>query len=118
MVALADVPVSTNFVSYRNKAAFVVGIATITFLSWFRGTAITYFPDTLEGNDRFDYFKKVVSVEKIDLLFANFTSDLSDVTVALIVRAGETYCIRQGLFPYTHLLSVFHPIDVPLRRFP
>lgn len=70
--------------SYKNKAAFVVGIATITFLSWFRGTAITYFPDTLEGNDRFDYFKKVVSVEKIDLLFANFTSDLSDVTVALI----------------------------------
>jgi hypothetical protein len=38
--------------------------------------------------------------------------------VALIVRAEEMYCIRQCLFPYTHLLSVFHHIDVPLRRFP
>ena len=68
----------------RKKSAFVVGIAFVTFISWFRNTAITYFPDTVDGNARFEYFKQVVSIEKIDLLLANYTNELSQVGVALV----------------------------------
>lgn len=68
---------------YRNRSAFIVGIGFITFISWFRNTAITYFPDDDAGNERFDYFKQVVRIEKLDKLLANFTSDMSGVGVAL-----------------------------------
>jgi xanthine/uracil/vitamin C permease (AzgA family) len=73
-----------NYVKFnRNRAAFVLGIGFVTFISWFRGTAITYFPDTDAGNDRFEYFKKVVSVESLDKVWVPFTSDLSRVGIAL-----------------------------------
>ena len=72
------------FHRYRKHSAFVVGIGFITAISWFRNTAITYFPDTLEGDDRFDYFKQVVRIEQLDKLLAPFSSDFSGVGVALI----------------------------------
>jgi AGZA family xanthine/uracil permease-like MFS transporter len=68
---------------YKNQAAFVVGISLVTFVSWFRNSPFTYFPDTPVGDERFDYFKQVVSVEKLDKLLVNFTSDLNDAGVAL-----------------------------------
>ena len=68
----------------RNRSAFIVGIGFITIISWFRGTAITYFPDTDAGNERFEYFKEVVRVQPIEKLLAKFTSDMNGVFVALI----------------------------------
>ena len=70
--------------AYKNRSAFICGIGFITFLSWFRNTAITYFPDTLAGDDRFDYFKQVVKVEPMDMVIGNYTNDLSGAAVALI----------------------------------
>jgi len=70
--------------AYRNRSAFVVGIGFITVISWFRGTEITYFPYTVEGDARFDYFKQVVRIERIDKLLAPFTGDLNNVGVALV----------------------------------
>jgi adenine/guanine/hypoxanthine permease len=67
----------------RNQSAFIVGIGFITFISWFRGTAITYFPDTPAGDARFEYFKQIVSVETLDLVVAQYTSDLGRVGVAM-----------------------------------
>ena len=64
--------------------AFVVGIVFVTVISWFRGTAVTYFTDDDFGDARFEYFKKVVSVETFDKTLTPFTSDLSSVGVALI----------------------------------
>ena len=69
--------------SYRINSAFVIGIGFITFISWFRNTSITYFPNDDVGDDRFDYFKKVVSVEKLDQLLAPYSSNLSEAGVAL-----------------------------------
>jgi AGZA family xanthine/uracil permease-like MFS transporter len=60
-----------------------VGIGFITIVSWFRNTSVTYFPDTDLGDARFDYFKKVVNIEPIDKLLAPYTSDMSDVGIAL-----------------------------------
>lgn len=68
----------------RHRAAFVVGIGFVTFISWFRGTAITYFPYTEAGDDRFAYFKQVVAIEPINQILVPFTSDLGPVAVALI----------------------------------
>lgn len=56
----------TSFLmSYRVKSAIVIGIALVSALSWPRNTAVTYFPDTLDGNERWDYFKQVVSFHPI-----------------------------------------------------
>ena len=68
---------------YKSKAAFVIGISLVTFVSWFRNSSLTYFPDNDLGNDRFEYFKQVVSVEKLNNLMVNFTGDLGDAGVAL-----------------------------------
>jgi len=63
--------------AYKINSAFVVGILFVTFISWFRGTAVTYFPDNAGGDARFEYFKKVASVESLDKIFAAY--DFSEV---------------------------------------
>ncbi|KAK3175789.1 hypothetical protein K4F52_010000 [Lecanicillium sp. MT-2017a] len=47
--------------AYRIKYALVMGIALVSVISWPRGTTVTYFPDTDEGNSRFEFFKQVVA---------------------------------------------------------
>jgi len=72
---------------YRKKYSFIAGIAFVTIISWFRNTAITMFPDDSAGDAKFDYFKKIVSVEKLDMITNQFTSDLGeskDIALALI----------------------------------
>ena len=76
---------------YKHNSAFLIGISLVTFVSWFRNTPFTYFPDTVDGNDRFDYFKKVVSVEKLDMLMLNFTSELSDAGAALFSKCTQRF---------------------------
>lgn len=69
--------------AYKSKLAFVYGVGLVTIISWFRGTPVTYFPDTDAGNARFDYFKKVVDIPGLDLIMTPFTSDLANVGLAL-----------------------------------
>lgn len=47
-------------------------------MSWFRGTGVTYFPDDADGDKRFEYFQKVVSIESLDKVFAKY--DFSQAT--------------------------------------
>jgi xanthine/uracil/vitamin C permease (AzgA family) len=68
----------------RRKGAFLMGIAFVTIVSWFRNTAVTYFPYTEDGDARFAYFSQVVSIEPVNLIFAQYTSNLSQVALALI----------------------------------
>ncbi|KAK1740656.1 xanthine/uracil permease-related protein [Skeletonema marinoi] len=63
---------------YRSKLSFIYGIALVTIVSWFRNTAVTYFPDDDAGNARFDYFKKVVDITGLDMIITPFTSDLAN----------------------------------------
>jgi len=73
--------------SYKKNYAFVMSIGFVTFISWFRNTAITFFPDTPLGDSRFEYFKKVASVEPLDMITGQFSGDLSqskEVAIALI----------------------------------
>lgn len=73
----------TNPVEHRFKGAFLVGIAIVTGVSWFRDTAITYFPNTAEGDARFEYFQQYVSIESMDTILAPYTGDLGEVWLAL-----------------------------------
>ncbi|KAI1070279.1 hypothetical protein LB507_010346 [Fusarium sp. FIESC RH6] len=49
--------------AFRVKYAFIFGIALVSILSWPRGTSITYFPDTPEGNSRFTLFTNITSFQ-------------------------------------------------------
>ncbi|KIV99975.1 uncharacterized protein PV09_08485 [Verruconis gallopava] len=51
--------------SYKVKSAIVIGIAVVSIISWPRPTSFTYFPYTSVGNERFEFFKQVVSVRGI-----------------------------------------------------
>mmetsp|Transcript_17944 Transcript_17944/g.25551 ORF Transcript_17944/g.25551 Transcript_17944/m.25551 type:complete len:583 (+) Transcript_17944:193-1941(+) len=82
--------------SYRRKSAFAVGILFVTFISWFRNTAVTYFPDTAEGDERFAFFSKVVSIQPVNLIVGQFTNNLSDVTIALITMLYVDFLDASG----------------------
>lgn len=72
--------------SYKSRSAFIIGIMFVTIISWFRNTEVTYFPDDVEGNARFDFFQKVVSIEGVDMVFAQFGGNLARAIGALVVR--------------------------------
>ncbi|KAG6479993.1 adenine/guanine permease AZG2-like [Zingiber officinale] len=68
------------------KGAMIYGIIFVTLVSWIRGTSVSMFPDTEQGNANFDYFKKVVDFHLIDatawrISFAGFGR--SEVWLAL-----------------------------------
>ncbi len=81
---------------YKSKLAFIYGIALVTIISWFRGTAVTYFPDDAAGNARFEYFKKVVDVPGLDLIMTPFTSDLTGAAVAIITMLYVDFLDTSG----------------------
>ncbi|XP_050221059.1 adenine/guanine permease AZG2-like [Mercurialis annua] len=68
------------------KGSMIYGIVFVTLISWFRGTSVTYFPDSSMGDSKFNYLKKVVDFHKIKstagaISFTNFNR--SDVWIAL-----------------------------------
>ena len=58
--------------TYKIRSSFIIGIGFVTFVSWFRGTAVTYFPDNDLGNQRFEYFQKVATIEDLGSIFAQW----------------------------------------------
>lgn len=50
---------------YRFKGAILAGILLVSIISWPRGTEVTYFPKGDLGNDRFEFFRKVVDFHPI-----------------------------------------------------
>lgn len=51
--------------AFRVKSAIVIGVALVSILSWPRNTPFTYFPYTDDGEERFAFFRKVVSFHPI-----------------------------------------------------
>ncbi|KAA8540721.1 hypothetical protein F0562_024360 [Nyssa sinensis] len=69
------------------KGSMIYGILFVTLISWLRGTAVTYFPNTPLGDTNYNYFQKVVDFHKIGstagaISFTNFNR--SEVWVALL----------------------------------
>jgi len=69
------------------KGAMIIGIFFVAIISWFRGTEVTYFPDDVTGNARYEYFKKVVNFHAIEktgfVLFDELDFSSSQIWVAL-----------------------------------
>jgi len=61
---------------YRVKGAILFGILIISFISWPRGTAITYFPYTPAGESAFEYFKLGVTFHPIQKTLGALHFDL------------------------------------------
>jgi len=82
--------------AYKSKMAFIYGIAFVTIISWFRNTAVTFFPDDPVGDYKFDYFSKVVDITGLDLLMVPFTSELSNVALALVTMLYVDFLDTSG----------------------
>lgn len=70
------------------KGSMVYGILFVTLVSWIRGTKVTNFPHNPLGDEKFNYFKRVVDFHTIQstagaISFKHF--DRSEVWVALVI---------------------------------
>lgn len=63
--------------------AFIIGIAFVTFISWFRNTSITYFTHDTVGDARYEFFKKVAFIQPVGTVLTPYTHNLSNVGLAL-----------------------------------
>ncbi|KAF1968659.1 hypothetical protein BU23DRAFT_540923 [Bimuria novae-zelandiae CBS 107.79] len=54
--------------TYKVKSAMMAGIALVSILSWPRDTSFTYFPHTVQGDNRWNFFKQVVDFRPITTL--------------------------------------------------
>ncbi|KAK4191398.1 ubiquitin carboxyl-terminal hydrolase [Podospora australis] len=77
--------------AFRVRAAIVIGIALVSILSWPRNTSVTYFPDTPDGNRRFDFFKQIVSFHPIKHTLFQQEWDLSGETGSRFIIALITF---------------------------
>ena len=94
----------------RVCSSFIISIALVTVISWFRGTGVTYFPDTYAGDKKFDYFSKVVSIESLDMVMAKkydfSAAQGSNYVVALITLLYVNFLDTSGtLLAMVSLLS-------------
>lgn len=55
---------------YRVKGAIIAGILLVSIISWPRDTSVTFFPHTADGDNRFNFFKKVVNFHLIEHVLA------------------------------------------------
>ncbi|KAF2088026.1 xanthine/uracil permease family protein-like protein [Saccharata proteae CBS 121410] len=51
--------------TFKVKSAMIVGIAVVSIISWPRNTSFTYFPHTPDGDEKFEFFKKVATFHPI-----------------------------------------------------
>ncbi|KAK4215930.1 ubiquitin carboxyl-terminal hydrolase [Rhypophila decipiens] len=84
--------------AFRVKFAIVIGIAIVSFLSWPRNTAITYFPDTIEGTERWNFFKKVVAFHPIKHTMLQQEWDLSGAV-------GPEFALALFTFLYVDIID-------------
>ncbi|KAK7718229.1 hypothetical protein SLS57_006105 [Botryosphaeria dothidea] len=57
---------TTFLMSYKVKSAMIIGILVVSIISWPRGTPVTFFPNTPDGDAKFDFFKNVVTFHPIE----------------------------------------------------
>ena len=83
-IGLLGMMIMAVMLAYKMTSGIIVGIMFVTFISWFRNTAVTYFPDDAAGDARFDYFSNVVSLEPMSKVFAQFSAKFSSTGIALL----------------------------------
>ncbi|SPQ21259.1 34b8dd36-e374-4c1d-aa39-47287332fd4d [Thermothielavioides terrestris] len=89
---------TTILMAFRVKGAIIIGIAIVSFLSWPRHTPLTYFPDTPDGNHRFDFFSKVVNFHPIRHTLARQQWDLTG-------KGGSHFALALFTFLYVDIID-------------
>ncbi|KAI9673551.1 MAG: hypothetical protein M1829_004058 [Trizodia sp. TS-e1964] len=89
--------ITTYLMAYRVKASIIIGILIVSVISWPRGSNFTYFPYDAEGEDRFEFFKKVVTFHPIQRTLNALEWDISKV--------GSQFAIALFTFLYVDILD-------------
>lgn len=66
---------------YRVRGAILLGILLVSIISWPRPTSVTYFPHDSLGDQRFDFFKKVVTFHPLQQI--GNAIDVSEISCPL-----------------------------------
>lgn len=106
-VGIVGMLIMAIMLAYKRNSGIIVGIVFVTVISWFRNSAITFFPDTPAGDAKFDYFSQVVSIEPLDKLWAQYSGDLSGAGVALV-----TFFFIDFLDTTGTMLAVVRPLGI------
>ncbi|AEO56776.1 hypothetical protein MYCTH_100401 [Thermothelomyces thermophilus ATCC 42464] len=89
---------TTILMAFRVKGAIIMGIALVSFLSWPRNTPLTYFPNNHDGDQRFNYFSKVVSFHPIHHTLAQQQWNLAG-------ESGSRFAIALFTFLYVDIID-------------
>ena len=89
--------ITALLIMYKVKSAMIIGIAIVSITAWPRSTSFTYFPDTQDGTDRFNFFKKVVHFHPIENVLA-----AQDWNIA---GAGSKFALALFTFLYVDILD-------------
>ncbi|KAK2809843.1 hypothetical protein FQN50_003484 [Emmonsiellopsis sp. PD_5] len=82
---------------YRVKGAIIAGILLVSIISWPRPTSVTYFPHDPQGDDSFNFFKKVVTFHPIEK-----TLNVNDWDIS---KAGGQFGLAFITFLYVDILD-------------
>ena len=87
-LGIAGFVLMSVLIVYKVKGAMFLSIMAVTILSWFRNTAVTYFPDNDTGDSRYQYFKDIVDFHSFDktpgAAFESISLKSADIWVALV----------------------------------
>jgi len=105
---------------YKTKSAIVIGILVVSIISWPRDTSFTYFPHTEDGDNRFEFFKKVVTFHPIkhtlNAIDWDITKAGSHFTLALFTLLYVDICDTTGtLYSMARFAGV---VDLATGEFP
>lgn len=106
-LGLFGMMVMAIMLAYKRNSGIIVGIMLVTVISWFRNTAVTFFPDTDVGDARFDYFNDVVAVEPLNKVIAQFSGNLRGAGIALV-----TFFFIDFLDTTGTMLAVVSPLGI------
>mmetsp|Transcript_9492 Transcript_9492/g.23289 ORF Transcript_9492/g.23289 Transcript_9492/m.23289 type:complete len:539 (-) Transcript_9492:943-2559(-) len=106
-IGILGMMIMAIMIAYKRNSGIIVGIMFVTITSWFRFTPVSFFPDTAEGDARFAYFSKVVAVEPMDMLTAQYSGDLASAGLALL-----TFFFIDFLDTTCTLIAVVDPIGI------
>ncbi|KAL1792002.1 hypothetical protein ACET3X_009753 [Alternaria dauci] len=85
--------------TYKVKSAMILAILLVSIISWPRGTSVTFFPDNEIGDDRFEFFKKVVNFHPINRTLNALDWDIN--------RAPGHFALALFTFLYVDIIDYF-----------
>mgnify|MGYP006087037783 CR=1 FL=1 len=87
-IGIAGFAVMSLLLVFKVRGSIFITILLITVTSWLRNTDFTYFPETVLGETRYEYFKNIVDFHVMDktpfVLFNGIDLASNEIWVALV----------------------------------